>query len=319
MKYKGPERFRRLGILLLAMLLLLAEPAAAAVPGPNASITADHMLKLAKKYDKSAFTLLKSFKNHGRSLLQWAGGRSRLTEVMDVTTHETCHSYMFGTRVGTNYYVANGKTIRVVHSKVYRSKKMAKSIPAALRTFRYKTYVAKPIANLASDVSGIYGLMNEFIAYFWGMHVSNSMIPYYEKYCTNFNALRDYLLNCENNKMAYSEFRYYMLHYMYYAKKHYPDVYRGVLRNTKFRKVYKMMEKKYTAQIRKYEKELGRLKTLLKTKGYTFIYTDDNILVYYGDSYYPEFGLGRFTSDYQKLITACEKPKYKKIEKKLKG
>ena len=48
MKYKGLERFRRLGILLLAMLLLLAEPVAAAVPGPNASITADHMLKLAK-------------------------------------------------------------------------------------------------------------------------------------------------------------------------------------------------------------------------------------------------------------------------------
>ena len=319
MKYKGKNSFRRISILLLAVLLLFAEPAGAALPGPNASITAARLLKLAKKYDKSAYSLLASYKNSGHSLLAWAGGRSRLTEVMDVTTHETCHAYMHGTTIGTRYYIGNGRTIQVTHSKIFRSKKMANSIPKALRTFRYSTYVGKPISNLGSDVSGIYGLMNEFTAYFWGMHVNNAMIPYYEKYCTNFEVLRDYLLGCENNKMAYSEFRYYMLHYLYYAKKHHPDVYRGILRNTKFRKVYKLIEGKFTAQIRKYEKELERLKTVLKKKGYILIYTDENILIYDGNASLYEFGLGRFTSDYNKLIKACAQSKYKTIEKKLKS
>lgn len=310
--------FRRVMLLVLAMVLLLAEPAAAALPGPNASISADNMLKLTKKYDKSAYSLLKAYKNQGRSLMDWTGGRSRLTEVIDVTTHETCHSYMHGTTIGTRYYIGNGKTIQVKHSKVFRSKKMAGSIPKSLRTFRYNTYVGKPVPNLGSDVAGIYGLMNEFTAYYWGMHVTNSMIPYYEKYCTNFNMLHDYLNGCENNKMAYSEFRYYMLHYMYYAKKHHPDVYRGILRNAKFLKIYKLIEAKFRAQIKKYEKELDRLKTLLKRKGYTLIYTQDSIFIYYGDAWGYEFALGRFTDDYNKLINVCKKSKYASIEKKLK-
>ncbi len=308
---------RRVWVFLLAILLLISEPVAAAVPGPNASITEARILKLAKKYDHSAYCLLKAYKKRGRSLKEWSGERTRLTQVMEVTTHETCHAYMGGTLNCTKYYIGNGKTVRVAHTKIFRSKKMASSIPSSLRTFRYATYVGDPVANLGANVSGVYGLLNEFTAYFWGMHINNAMIPYYEKYCTNFDMLWDYMSGCENCKMAYSEFRYYILHYLYYAKKHSPDVYRGIIRNTQFRRVYKLINKKYINHIKKYEKELKRLTHLLETYGYDMIVTDDHILIYDGDAWGYVFGIGRFTEEYNKLTKACKKTKYASIEKKL--
>ena len=317
MNKRSTAFIRRIWICLLAGVLLLSQPAAAALPGPEASITSARILKLAKKYDYSAYCLLKAYKKSGGSLLEWSLGRSRLTQVMDVTTHETSHAFMNGTSRATSYYIGNGKTIRVKHTKVFRSKRMAGSIPTSLRTYRYDTYVGKPISNLGSDVGGIYGLMNEFTAYCWGMHIDNAMIPYYEKYCLNFDLLEDYLLGCENNKMAYSEFRFYMLHYLYYAKKHVPDVYKGIVRNKQFCRVYKKIEKKFVNQIKAYEKELKRLPPLLKKYGYVMIVTDEHVLIYDRDAQIPMFALGRFTTEYNKLIRACAKSKYKTVEKRL--
>lgn len=33
--------------------------------------------------------------------------------------------------------------------------------------------------------------------------------------------------DCENERQAYAELKYYILHYLYYAKKHYQDIYKG--------------------------------------------------------------------------------------------
>ena len=109
-----------------------------------------------------------------------------------------------------------------------------------------------------------------------------------------------------------------MLHYLYYAKKHVPDVYKGIVRNKQFCRVYKKIEKKFVNQIKKKKKELKRLPPLLKKHGYVMIVTDEHVLIYDRDAQIPMFALGRFTTEYNRLIRASHKSKYAAMEKRLK-
>ena len=57
--------------------------------------------------------------------------------------------------------------------------------------------------------------------------------------------------------MAYAEFKYYILNYLYYAKKHHPDVYKGIVNNKEFCKAYKTLESSYAKLIKEYETKWG--------------------------------------------------------------
>ena len=192
---------------------------------------------------------------------------------------------------------------------------MAGSIPKRLRTFRYNTYVAKPSANLASDVQGAYGLLNEFMAYQRGMNTVVLLFPYLKKQGADWNAWRKYVSGGENGRQAYSEFKYYILHYLYFAKKHYPDVYNGIVNNRQFCRVYRTLEKNFRKCIKQYEGDLEQLKQIVDANpGYWLEVTDEHIMLY---NDYGGVGMGRFTKNYRKLCEEISKKKYKSIHNTL--
>ena len=317
------KKSKKLIVVLLAFILMAAAPqsayeAAAAVraPGINARITESSILKLLNQYDSDGAYIMKKQKAAGDRILSWFSGR-RIIDSLNTAVHEETHGYSFhaGSR-GYAYYVGKKKTVNVPFTTVYQSKKMASSIPKNLRTFRYNTYVAKPSANLSSNVRGAYGLLNEFMAYRMGMNNAVSLYSYYAGQNADWDAWEVFIQDCENGRMAYAEFKYYILHYLYYAKKHYPQVYQGIVKNKQFCRAYRKMESSYRQLITAYGKDLKNLEKLMKNSGHTLEIQNDMVW-FYESGKNGGVGAGRFTEDYHKLMKELKKTKYTAVHKKL--
>ena len=141
------------------------------------------------------------------------------------------------------------------------------------------------------------------------------LFPYLKKQGADWSAWQSYVSNGENGRQAYSEFKYYILHYLYYAKKHYPDDYRGIVNNRQFCRAYSTLEKNFRKCIKQYEKDLNKLKQILDAnQGYWLEITDERIMLH---NDYGGIGMGRFTKDYRKLCKEISKKKYKSIHNAL--
>ncbi len=318
------KHLKKLIIGLLAAVLTAAAPistyeaaAAAKAPGLNARITEKNIMKILDRYDSDGAYILKKQKAAGDNILIWFSGSRRIIDSIDTAVHEETHGYSFRTGGrGYAYYVGKKKSVNVAFTPVYQSRKMAASIPRNLRMARYNLYVANPSQNLSSNIHGVYGLLNEFMAYRMGMNNTTSLYSYYAAQNADWNAWQVFVRDGENGKMAYAEFKYYTLHYLYYAKKHYPKVYKDIIRNRQFCRAYRKMESSYRQLISTYEKELKKLQKLQTRKGNRLEITKD-ALWFYESGGSGGTGIGRFTADYNKLLKELKKSRYTSIHKKL--
>ncbi|MCI8647279.1 MAG: hypothetical protein HFE76_10965 [Firmicutes bacterium] len=315
---------RLIGLLLLITVLAWIPAASAqtawaasSAPGINARITVSNIQKLLAKYDTDGAYIIKKQLAAGDNILAWFSNSKRIADGIDTAVHEETHgySYAYAKRSGMAYFVGNKRTVYVPYTSVYPSKKMAASIPKSLRTFRYNTYVGQPSANLSSNVNGAYGLLNEFMAYRAGMKTTVSLYSYFADKKASWDVWTGFISGCESNKLAYGEFKYYILHYLYYAKKHQPAVYKGIVNNRNFCKAYRIIESNYAKQIRLYETNLKKMKKILEKRGYRVTISKDFVTVY--NSRGTGEGRGRFTADYNRLKKQCSKSKYASIHKKL--
>ena len=135
-------------------------------------------------------------------------------------------------------YVGNGQHIEVPLTDVFPSSEIADSVPESLRTSRFKTYInGDPY--MGSIQEGPYGMLDEFTAYCWGLHNTIAQKEFRE---SNDLVKKGY----SNDFVSYAEFRYYILHYMLYAKEHYPEVYSGILNNDSFRKAFSTIDSMFS-------------------------------------------------------------------------
>ena len=63
-------------------------------------------------------------------------------------------------------------------------------------------------------MDGIYGLMDEFNAYHWGMNTNVALYKYYKRFGLESDVWDTFVDIGLNGKQAYAEFKYYILHYL---------------------------------------------------------------------------------------------------------
>ena len=61
---------------------------------------------------------------------------------------------------------------------VFDSIHMTQAIPQELRTVRYTTYLGDNY-QVGSHLEGIYGLLNEYVAYYWGAKAELDLLKLY--------------------------------------------------------------------------------------------------------------------------------------------
>ena len=212
-------------------------------------------------------------------------------DTLDTVSHEAFHEYAipsswFGGQESERIYIGNKKSVKVKFTDVFPSKEMAKSVPKRCRTStyhynsgdRFKVYIVDTSGNQRSDVDGVYGLLNEFGGYCWGMNTNNSLYAYRDRYDDSYETWASFISEGESDRLAYAEFKYYILHYMYYAKKHHPAIYRKIMANTQFRKAYRLTESRFAKEISDYDKKLNEVTKKLK-KGANINLTKDKLIL----------------------------------------
>lgn len=169
-------------------------------------------------------------------------------EHLTTAVHEECHKFQaIKTRALTsggavhNIYTGSGNYMIVQETQTFNSDEMSVLIPDSLRTFRFHEYLGSAAAsNQGSRVQGVYGLLDEFTAYYWGANNTFNV-------ATGYKGLdRSQALSGMNDCLPYAEFRFYILRYMLYAKEHYPDIYQGILENSEFRSAFSTIDSLYS-------------------------------------------------------------------------
>lgn len=291
----------------MVLFLLAGQSVLAAAPRVDASITEENIFALLDAYDKDGAYILRTMSQKGDSILSWWQGCNLIVDGVNTGVHEEFHGYSFLNLAQNveNIYIGNQKHIGVRMTKVFPTKIMSTTIPSNLRTLRWSTYVGNPIPNLGSNDLGIYGLFNEFTAYYWGMHAQMSLYDYYKSNHASTEYWQQFISMCANDRLAYAEFKYYMLQYLVYAKEHYRSVYNEIIGNKSFVLAYQVIEKQFAALIAKFEKRMQDIRTLLEKDGYSV-----EIDEYY---YIGGYGTGIFQRDYDSLMNQLKKPVYGNI------
>ncbi len=279
----------------------------------------EQILSLLKTYDPDGYFIMDQSLKDGNDFMTWFTGYDFLDRI-GIAVHEEghrySHSFPYSTLNGYDaalrnlFYIGNGKTITVKHTDIFNSKEMASGIPEDLRTFRFDTYVGAPRKNLASNVNGVYGLLDEFAAYYYGTKTSVDLYNYYMTLEQTPENWFNYIENVEGQYFAYAEFKYYILKYMLYAKNNHKDIYDGIISNTEFKQAYNIIDQKYVNLINKYFNNKQELIGHLKSLGYN---------AYENENYFFIGNVGRsvFINDYNKLMEEINKGIYDEIVRDL--
>lgn len=236
--------------------------------------------------------------------VSWLYEDGTVTSDTNTATHETYHAFSgFGSK-DQCYYLGDGYCVDVETTYSYHTSEIDAWIPAEHHTFRYDLYVlGSEHANMWSIIGGAYGLMNEFNAYGTGMMYNVSMFDYYCAQGMEYDAMMDYVNGAENDRMAYAEFRYWILTYLLYARENHPSVYDELMENTALRYAFTVVEGRYAENIAQYEKQLEQL-TSGSIPGFDRVRVEED-MVWFGS-----YGIGRFTEDYEMLMEYMERPEY---------
>jgi hypothetical protein len=175
----------------------------------------------------------------------------RLVDQMSTAVHEAYH--VISTRLGYQLLVeakapalirvegvyTGGAPLLVEYSATYPAREMAASFPADAVTLRFATYVSPSAEQHGTQVDGVFGLLDEWAAYFhsgrtivdfwpWVRDVAPRTRKLYTSYRSRFHGMW----------VAYAELKLFILHYLVHARTHRPDVYRGLVENASFRRAF---------------------------------------------------------------------------------
>ncbi|MCE7996653.1 MAG: hypothetical protein HEP71_32105 [Roseivirga sp.] len=249
-----------------------------------------------------------------QSPTEWLDERTEkgIIESLNTVVHETMHgftsryAYVLLQASGANnydfgddysaFFLDKDDIYLVKHTEVFTSNKLKQKIPKALRTFRFNPYITPKDNNLGSQIQGIYGLMDEWNAYYHGTKTAYDLFEYYkDKANDNNKVYLEHVSNLAGTYFAYYEFKYYILKYLELAKSDYPDVYKGIMANTNLRKAYTDIDNHFSALLGQFEERLDTIENLVTSDNYTSVHREDG---YY---FIGSNGVGLFSEEAEML------------------
>lgn len=227
----------------------------------------DFLRYLAQNYTSNGIAILNAEENI-KDYTVYARGTShqQMIESFSTVIHESCHGYNFN--IGFDhmkkssdfsntqgYYISPTIKLAVPQLKTYRSTQLNKVVPKAWQKdiFRYDTYVGDG-SEVSSQVNGIYGMIDEFDAYYQGSKASIELQTYYETFCdySDTECWADYLSEPASSLYAYYEFRLFIAWYLKYAKQKHPDVYKETINNQNLRVAFTLINDLYANLLDEY-------------------------------------------------------------------
>lgn len=178
------------------------------------------------------------------SYIPTGADEATIVKSLNTVVHEECHSLTlrgskileerFGRESNEFYrvdfiYLSGDRSILVYKTKTFPSREMVSAFPDSLRTYRF-TYVDNKEEVQSTQQSGIYGLLDEFNAYYKGTLASFDLLGYYQKLGKTAN-WHDFFQGVNGTLYGCLEFKFFFLKYLQFAEKKYPDIYDALMQN----------------------------------------------------------------------------------------
>jgi hypothetical protein len=229
--------------------------------------------QLAAKYNSPAIReILASDKKNAFD--QYVDGTKEEDLIHDYGTviHELLHGYD-GHEIDDHfnqshhYYIAPAVKIQVPMGKYYNSTELNTIVRKGTQDsiFRYGLYIGgkSDLHGTAVDLNrdadsevmsvkmGIYGIVEEYNAYY---HDNQSIYELYEYYRktygdTDSEALTRYMNDVEKATVACYEFRLFVGWYLLHAKRKHPEIHQDILKNKALRTTFTLIDDRYLSLI----------------------------------------------------------------------
>lgn len=248
----------------------------------------------------------------------WLDGKSEMDLIgsMNTIIHESHHAFTSsyylkmlaetppndfdGNSTYRSFSLSDTETILVRVDAHYNSNELKSDIPKSLRTFRYNPYIAPKDRYLSSQVSGIYGLLNEFNAYYQGALMTMQMYPeYLDRAKKDFKVLQAFVQHIGHSYGAFFEFKYFCLLYLKRAEERHPEAFAESMKNEALREVYTKVHNRYEALIKTFDNILLKTVEDLNNNGITSEIRD-------GYFWIGGYGVGIMNEDVEKLSKALD-------------
>jgi hypothetical protein len=205
----------------------------------------------------------------------------------ETVVHESTHTFNgpFGysnKRWRYKIMVDPGIIINYDNTETFQSCLFKPIVPpeAPKKIFRFNTYVA-PGCTVSANLSGIYGLLDEFSAYRNGFHAA--LISHLKaKELKHDGLAAKFMTQANGTSFAYYEFRQFIAWYLAFAKSNYPKIYKSLMDNWNLRSAYTLIDQLYSEDL-KLQSDIHSKSTSYEYTYYTSTYTD------YLNSIYPKW------------------------------
>ncbi len=180
-------------------------------------------------------------------IVPYAGDTNSNVLLADYATviHESTHT----ANSKGSYLVIPGIEIPVEQTATFNSSEFKKIVPADApkKIFRYDTYVGDSSV-VSANVSGIYGLMDEFSAYENGTRAS--VLSAETALAKGDTTLaKNFLSQASQNYFAAYEFELFIGWYLHYAKDNHSDIYVSTMANNNLRMTYTLIDQEFMSTI----------------------------------------------------------------------
>lgn len=250
----------------------------------------EFILYLAKKFNTNALDIL-SYAEKPREYTHYVDGSSHMSQLINYSTvvHEMCHGANFDIAhfEYQGLYITPDIKLKILKGPVYKSNQLNKFVPKDQQKeiFRYSIYIRGTtdrgirIPFLASVSEGIYGLLNEFTAYYQGVHAALEIYPHVKAAygVEDYEPTVKFLQHQASEIYAYHEFRLFMAWYVHFAEKKHPDVYKGCVENQDLKVAISLVDQLYLKTIEDYKRlrqslvddinTVGKVKASIDEKG----------------------------------------------------
>lgn len=240
---------------------------------------------------------------------------------LNTVVHEISHAYTHHTvfkhiqkedmdfEWGNQYslfYLNKDEQLLVQHTPTFPSSKLHGFLPDSLISSRYHTYIY-PSAQITTQTIGIYGLLDEWHAYYHGTKNSVNLRSYYDGYARgNHERWVDYFTAVHGTYLAYPEFKLYIMEYLVEAEKNEPAMFQEIMTNEPFKRSITQVDSLFGALIEDFRTQKRKILQDLMMKGVNC--GEDEEFVFMGTK-----GYSNFVVIYEKLEKEIEKPAYKEI------
>ena len=163
-----------------------------------------------------------------------------LFDELNTVVHESVHM-----NNNDHYVIIPGINIPVNRTETCRSSEFSLIVPKDLpqQIFRWGTYVSKG-STASSNISGIYGLMDEFSAYMNGTRAS--LMAAAKLVSEGNHAKADIQLDqASRTYFAWYEFRLFTAWYLHYTHLNHREIYNKIMENNNLRLTYTLIDNEF--------------------------------------------------------------------------